>query len=278
MTQPSRTARMVASFRGRACADHPAICADRWALALGGDDGAADAAIYERAHPHMVLYMALRTAFFDDAVARAIEEGIDQIAILGAGLDTRAARLARPGVRFFEVDRRESQEDKRARLATLPGYPQGAATFVSCDFEREDFVDRLESCGLDRGRPTAIVWEGVTYYLHPDTVRATLARIAERLDPRTRTFFDTVGKRFARGEVADERELRARALVAEMGEPLTFGIDDVVPLAHATGHRHARTTHFDALCLALTGTYERERRMRFQAVHEFRVEPPPRPA
>lgn len=274
----SRTARMVACFRGRAAAAYPALAEDPWALALGGEDGAADAAIYERAHPHMVFYMAVRTAFFDDAVRAAIADGIAQIVLLGAGLDTRAARLdpARRA-RFFEVDRPESQADKRARVARLEGYPAERATYVPCDFEHDDFLERLVAHGLDPGADAAFVWEGVTYYLREETVRATLAKIASACAPGSRVLFDTVGKRFVRGDVRDEGELRARALVAEMGEPLAFGVDDVVPLAHAAGFRYARTTNADALGLALTGSYVRERKLRFQAFHELRVRPPERP-
>lgn len=273
---PSRTASMVAFFRGRASVELPDVCDDPWAARLGVG-GAEDAARYERAHPHMVLYMAIRTAFFDDAVRAAIRDGCAQVAILGAGLDTRAARLAAPGVTFFEVDRAESLDDKQARIAALPGYPRQAAIHVPCDFERDDFLERLVAAGFDPVRPAAFVWEGVTYYLEEATVRATLARIASACEPRTRVFFDTLGKRFVHGEVLDEGELRARALVAEMGEPIRFGIDDVVPLAHATGFRFVRSTTADALCLALTGTYERARKLRFQAMHELRVRPPERP-
>jgi methyltransferase (TIGR00027 family) len=268
---------MVAHFRGRASAEHPSISLDPFGLALGGDDGAADARVYERAHPHMVLYMAVRTAFFDDAVRLASREGIRQVAILGAGLDTRAARLAAPGARFFEVDREDSQRDKRERVARLAGYPADAATYVACDFERDDFLDRLEASGFDRGAPGVFVWEGVTYYLLESTVRGTLSKIARACHPETRVFFDTVGKRFARGDVKDEGELRARELVAEMGEPILFGVDDVVPIAAGCGYRYVRTSTVDALCLALGGSYERERKMRFQAMHEMRVLPPPRP-
>ena len=275
--EASRTARMVACFRGRASAAHPGICDDPWALRLGGEDGAHDAQRYERAHPHMVLYMALRTAFFDDAVRAGAADGIRQVILLGAGLDTRAARLGRPGLAFFEVDRPESQRDKRERLAALDGYPT-AATYVGCDFEREDFLDRLVASGFDPSAPAVFVWEGVTYYLREETVRGTLDRIARGCHPRTRVFFDTVGKRFASGQLTDPREQDARRLVAELGEPILFGIDDPVPLAAACGYRHVRTLTFDALALGLVGAYVREHRMRFQAVHELRREPPERPS
>src|SRR5688500_2164649 len=100
----SRTARMVAAFRAWGSARANAIVRDPYAAALGGDEGEADAQVYLRAHPHVEVYMAVRTAFLDDAVRVAIADGIDQAVILGAGYDTRAARLANGRTRFFEVD------------------------------------------------------------------------------------------------------------------------------------------------------------------------------
>ena len=43
-------------------------------------------------------FLAARTHFFDAAVTNAITAGITQVAIIGAGYDTRAWRLAAPGV------------------------------------------------------------------------------------------------------------------------------------------------------------------------------------
>lgn len=268
---------MVAHVRGLASERWPALAVDPWALALGGEDGASWAQDYERAHPHMVLYMAVRTAAFDDEVRRAIEDGATQVVILGAGLDTRAARLASRGVRFFEVDREDTQREKRARLGALAGYRVDAATYVTCDFERERFLDRLVGAGFAREARTVIVWEGVVYYLTEEAIRATLRAIATGCEVGSRVAMDLVGKRFVSGAIDDAASTRARELVAEMGEPLRFGTDDVLPLLYEEGFRHVETTRFDELCLTYTGTYERERKMRFQSLAVASVAPPPRP-
>ena len=110
--------------------------------------------------------------------------------ILGAGLDARAARLAREGVRFFEVDQSASQADKRERLSRFEDYPVDATTFVSCDFEQDDFVELLEAAGLQRTTPTCFVWEGVIYYLAEAAARSTLRRLAAEFDPGSLLIFD----------------------------------------------------------------------------------------
>jgi methyltransferase (TIGR00027 family) len=267
---------MVAALRAWASAREDAFIHDPYAAALAGEGGAADAREYLVANPQAEIYMAVRTAFLDDAVRRAIADGLEQVVILGAGYDTRAARLGAGRTRFFEVDREETQEDKRAQLAAIPGYPIDAATFVSCDFEREDFLDRLAARGFDASQPAVLLWEGVVYYLTEAAVRATLARIATGCHPQSRLFFDYVGKRFATGELSDPKDVEARERVRAMGEPLRFGINDPVPLLYESGFRYVRTVSFDEACLDLTGTYDRDRKLRFQSIAEARVAPPRR--
>ncbi|MGB5702607.1 MAG: SAM-dependent methyltransferase, partial [Polyangiales bacterium] len=263
----SQTAIMVAAYRGRASAGPDAICNDPWALRLAGPDGEALSRRWDEHSPSMELWMGLRTRYIDDCVVHALDRGLAQVVILGAGLDTRAARLGREGVRFFEVDQPASQADKHERLSRFTGYPMDAATFVPCDFERDDFVERLESAGHDRDEPTCLVWEGVIYYLAEAAARATLARIAAELDPRSLLIFDYLNTKMARSSPRLRSEDRAmKGIIEELGEPMQFGIDDPTPLMSESGYRLLRTVSFDELALEYTGTYARERFFRFQSI------------
>jgi methyltransferase (TIGR00027 family) len=269
----SRTARMVAAFRAWGMRQCPGLFEDPYATALGGDDGEADARIYVEAHPAMPLYMALRTKALDDEARAAIHRGARQVVVLGAGLDTRAARLASPGVTFFEVDQPASQADKRARLQAI-GYPEGVARYVECDFSRDDFLERLTASGFDRGTPTFFVWEGVVYYLTEAAVRATLRKVAS-CERTTSIALDVVGKRFVAGQLPGEKDRAARQLVADMGEPLHFGTDDPLPLLFEEGFRQVTVTSFDELALRYTATYDRDRKMRFQSLVLATIAPHP---
>src|SRR5437867_6874166 len=103
----------MAAYRARASRREPALCHDPWAAALAGADGQALAERLDAGFPHMELWTAVRTAYLDRQVAEFTgEAGMRQVVLLGAGLDTRAARLARPGVTWFEVDQPASQADK----------------------------------------------------------------------------------------------------------------------------------------------------------------------
>jgi len=176
--------------------------------------------------------------------------------VLGAGLDTRAARLSQKGVRFFEVDHPTTQADKLARLGAVPGYPIENATYVPCDFAVHDFVERLDKSGFRAEEPAFLIWEGVTYYLPEAAVRATLRRVATRLDPRSVIAFDHVGERAGCGasSVTD-----ACKTLVQWGEPLLFGVDHALPLLFEEGFRKVSTATFDEIALNLTGTYEQTR-------------------
>jgi methyltransferase (TIGR00027 family) len=268
MDGPSRTALMVAAYRARATAKPSRLCDDPWASGIAGDEGYEVARRYDEAFVHMELWVALRTAFIDERVRQLTSPagGIPQVVLLGAGFDTRAARLARTGVRFFEVDREETQALKLARLASLAGYPVTNASYVTCDFEREDFLERLAGSGYRADQPALFIWEGVTPYLTDLAVRATLRRIAEGADPGSVVVFDHLRRRIVSGDGHDPKDEQSRAFVADLGEPLQFGVDYPLPLLYEEGFRRVRMLTFDEVALDLTGTYERARAFRFQGI------------
>ncbi len=265
----SRTAMMVAAYRARASARPEPLCADPWANALAGDEGAELARRFDQRFPHMELWMALRTTYLDHLVHRFTRNphGFAQVVILGAGLDTRAARLGTAGVRFFEVDHPATQAEKQARVAALDGYPGDAATYVPCDFERGDhFLDRLTAAGFDAGDPALVIWEGVTAYLTEPAVRVTARRVAHGMNERSVLVFDHLGKRMGQGTKIRDRDQETRAYVSGLGEPVMFGSDHVLPLLFEEGFLWVRQLTFDEIALAITGTYARDREFRFQYI------------
>lgn len=276
---PSRTAMMVAAYRARASRNTPQLCSDPWAAALAGDEGPRLATELDASQPEMELWIAVRTAFIDRHVRHLVGPrcGFEQVVILGAGLDTRAARLADPGVRFFEVDHPATGAEKRRRTAALPGFPTDAATYVPCDFERDDFLDGLVRAGFRTDAPAAIVWEGVACYLTEPAVRATLRRVATGCHPRTSIVFDTIGKKMVAGSSRHEEDREAARMVDALSEPVRWGIDDPLPVLFEEGFRKVAVHSFDQATLDLTGTYDRARRWRFQSLTTASVAAPERP-
>lgn len=262
----SRTALMVAAYRARASERPGALISDPWARALAGEEGEAIATAVDRMMPDREIWVAVRTAWLDEQVRRFTAGGYRQVVVLGAGFDTRAARLAAAGVRFFEVDHPASQQEKLARLAQLAGYPRDAATHVECDFEHHDFLERLVDRGFDPASPALITWEGVTMYLAEAAIRHTLARVAFGCEPHTVLLFDHLMKKIVDPSRQHETERAARKLVQDLGERFVFGTNDPLPMLYEEGFRWVQSASFDELCLNLTGSYDRTRQFRFQRV------------
>lgn len=126
-------------------------------------------------------------------------------------------------------------------------------------------ADRLVAEGFDKSEPAFFVWEGVTPYLTEPAVRATLKRIASS-HPASVVVFDHLRRKIVSGDVRDAKDLESRAFVADLGEPLRFGIDYPLPLLYEEGFRKIRSLTFDEVCLDFTGTYERDRAFRFQGI------------
>jgi len=134
----------------------------------------------------MVDHIHLRTAAIDRRVQDALASGIEQVVVLGAGLDARAWRL--PGVEaadIFEVDHPSTQAHKRRAVeGRLPR--ARIVRYVSVDFEHESFGDALLEASLDPARPTAWIWEGVTMYLPHEAIQASLTEMARVSAPGSR--------------------------------------------------------------------------------------------
>jgi len=263
----SQTALMVCAYRARASRWERPLFVDPWAAALAGDEGEALARTMDARFSPMGLWLALRVAYLDRLVDLAVDRlGVRQIVILGAGYDTRAARLPRAGVTYFEVDHPATQAAKRARLAALDGYPIDAARHVGCDFEHQDPIAQLAGAGFATHDTALVIWEGVVPYLTEAAVRATATRLAAGLDPRALIAFDFLGKNLVEGKKLNDADHATRAMVADVGEPLRYGTNDVLPLLAGAGFRWVRVSNFDELALEFLGDYDRARQFRFQHV------------
>ena len=227
--QASRTALGAAGHRAAHQAlDGGVVFSDPLALAiLGGDAEKAIAFAMERPERRaMRFFVAMRSRFAEDAAAIAIERGVRQILVLGAGLDTFAYRVERrEGLRVFELDHPATQRDKRRRLEDAGlAEPQDVA-YVAHDFEHGSMTAALEAAGLDPGQPTFVLWLGVTPYLTGEAVYATLGELA-RFPGGAEVVFDYANPPHA-VEEAHVRELHRELAehVAASGEPFRSYLD-----------------------------------------------------
>lgn len=203
----------------------PAIFADPLAAALLGDR-AEELIAYHRLHgTHPVLagarvQVACRSRYAEDALARAVEAGVTQYVILGAGLDSFAYRggLLAGRVRVFEVDHPASQQVKRAAVAAAGIEVPGTVRHVPADLARDLLSERLAAAGFDAAAPAVVAWLGVTMYLTPGAVAGTLAAVAG-FAPGTELIADYLLPPDARDEAGALYGTLVAQASADQGEP-----------------------------------------------------------
>jgi methyltransferase (TIGR00027 family) len=188
--QPSRTAQLVAIRRAaHQLLDRPKVFDDPLALHIIGQESALalQTGKYQSEDPRLSLHLrafyVARSRYAEDELALAVERGVRQYVILGAGLDTFAYRNPYPAgaLRVFEVDHPATQAWKRARLEEA-GIPLPIdLTFAPVDFEAQSLASGLQDAGYDPGQSVFFSWLGVTMYLTTEAVMTTLRFIASTL-------------------------------------------------------------------------------------------------
>jgi methyltransferase, putative, TIGR00027 family len=135
-----------------------------------------------------------RTKYIDDSLQAAIKNGIGQVVILGAGLDTRPYRLpGRDQIKFFEVDMPSVQEYKKKKVENYLGSLPGNVVFIPIDFNIQTLDEVFTGKGLDFSKPVVYIWEGVTPYITEEAVSNTL-RFISRNSPGSIVVFTYILK------------------------------------------------------------------------------------
>lgn len=173
-------------------------------------------------------FLVARDRYIDDALHSYLNQGIRQLVLLGAGFDSRPYRfpeLAGRGVRVFEVDHPVTQQDKLARLRAIFGRIPEEVTFVPVDFASQSLEERLLASGYDPSLKTFFIWQGVTMYLDPGSVDATLAFIVCNSAAGSAVIFDYIFRSVLQGEKGHGEVSGMRRYRGLTGEPLSFGIE-----------------------------------------------------
>jgi len=220
--QPSRTALGAAIYRAaHQTLEGGRIFSDPLARTVLGPE--ADALISafsaDPAQGQMRVFMAARSRFAEDSLARAVARGVRQVVILGAGLDTFSLRNphAQLGLRVFEVDHPATQAWKRDRLKEANLAIPATLTFAPVDFTSQDLAHELTAAGFQADQPAFFCWLGVVPYLRREAISAILQFIASL--PGAEVVFD-YSEPLA--NYSPERRVNVEALAAltaSVGEP-----------------------------------------------------------
>ncbi len=218
-TSVGSTALMVAAARAVETASRDPLIRDEFAQVLVSSVGPAwrrlaspdlewlgDDGHGRRAHRIACNYQAVRTHFFDEYFKAAVDDGIRQIVILAAGLDSRAYRLDWPAdTTVYEIDQPKVLAYKASTLRSYGARPKATRHAVPVDL-RDNWSAALVAAGFDRTRPTAWLAEGLLPYLPVDAQN----RLFQKLTALSELDSEIAVEAFHTGSADTERRRAAR--------------------------------------------------------------------
>ncbi|HEX5140996.1 MAG TPA: class I SAM-dependent methyltransferase, partial [Dehalococcoidia bacterium] len=120
-----------------------------------------------------------RARYNEDRLLAAVQGGMRQYVIVGAGLETFAIRRTdlSGSLGVFETDHPLTQAFKRERLEKAGFSIPANLHFAPIDLEQEDASTVLSRLSFDPGQPAFFSWLGVTQYLTQGAIEQTLTSI-----------------------------------------------------------------------------------------------------
>ena len=182
--------------------------------------------LLRRLDPGGITYISCRHRYLDDQLAAALDDGAEQVVLLGAGYDSRAYRFASrlDGRPVFEVDLAAiSRKKARTVAANQATFPPTTMHRVEIDFETQTLAQTLAAAGFRTGARTFVVWEGVCMYLTREAVKGTITALADLTGPGSVLGMDVwylVDDPSPMGTLTRS----APSVLSLIGEAVTFGI------------------------------------------------------
>jgi len=115
-----------------------------------------------------------RTKFIDDSLFQTIQEGTQQVIILGAGFDTRSIRLDfLKNIRVIEIDHPDTAHVKLEILKKVITVLPDNVHYYQVDLNNRSLLDVAAKSQINFSLPTTLIWEGVTNYLTREVIDTT---------------------------------------------------------------------------------------------------------
>lgn len=223
--QRSRTAEVPAVMRAlhQVLDDDPKILIDPISPRLihSGDDKGWLTSLLS--HPFAKQWRAgfvLRARYAEDALAEAVQRGVRQYLLLGAGLDTFAYRQPpwASSLRIYEIDHPSTQGSKKEKLKSANIVIPANLRFVPINFEQASIAEALRVTDFSFDRPALCSCTGVIQYLTQDAIDATFQFVASLPASSEIVFSFILPEASVPGVEADALALAAQR-ASELGEP-----------------------------------------------------------
>jgi len=169
-----------------------------------------------------------RARYTEDGLEEAVEQGVKQYVILGAGMDTFAFRCPEmlEELEVFEVDHPATQKFKLHRLAELGWKHPAKLHFIPIDFTKKSLITVLtSSSSYDPKVKTFFNWLGVTYFLTRDEVFTTFRSIREIAPANSTIVFDYLDTDAFIPEKSSPEMQKSLEYLRKIGEPMITGFN-----------------------------------------------------
>ena len=183
--------------------------------------------VFKYLYPGVYNAIIARVRFLDDRLQECLDDGLEQLVILGAGYDTRAYRFngISAQVQVFELDRPATQAVKKAKLKEIFDPVPDHVHHVPIQLDRDGLAETLAVAGYDSGKKTLFIMEGLSMYLPPPFVDKILAFIRENSGAGSAVAFDYLPPSMADGTVKAREGRSMMKGVKKWGEPFKFGLN-----------------------------------------------------
>ena len=168
-----------------------------------------------------------RARYAEDSLLAAIDRGVKQYVILGAGLDTFALRQENlpEDVVIFEVDHPATQAFKLERFQQLGIEIPANVQFVPVDFNQDSLHDALRNGGFDEQKLSFFSLLGVSMYLEKKNFYDILTLVSEMSVNGSSFIFDYLDDTAFDDQKASKKLIQMRQITAMTGEPMVTGFD-----------------------------------------------------
>jgi methyltransferase (TIGR00027 family) len=236
------TARMIAGVRELA-ARGGLIAADPSYAEAAGAHGKLLAQRVTSVLPQLPRMIAARTQSVDGVLRMAADNGVCQLALVGAGLDFRCLRAAQHGLysrtrplKCYELDLPPMLEERARVQARLSGISTLQQIPLALNLELQDPAAVLLDGGFDPAAAAVIVIEGVSMYLERDVNSRILSSLASLVSHRQSCIWLDAVAQSAIDRTKAIPEVDAFLETMErLGEPFIFGVDDARAFFKACG-------------------------------------------
>jgi methyltransferase (TIGR00027 family) len=173
----SRTSLFIAGIRAIETEKEDRLFEDPFAADLAGEEIMTEIKSWEKENDETIPIVVIRVSFFDDFLL-SVNSKVQQVVMLGAGMDTRAFRLPLSAdTNFYELDRPEILETKNSFLKDIP--PKCNLYAIAANLEENTWIARLLAKGYRTDLPSIWILEGLLYYLQEEEANNLLKTISD---------------------------------------------------------------------------------------------------